>query len=144
VSADDPFTTGLRLSIKDDNAPIKAQNQLNRTLYNRSRIRHHGPLKTHMPDFNKMVGDNDDVNNAYDSGFFRDLHTNPLGEGIYESFELIKPVMTDDINRMIESMKKSIIPAQVSQSGILREDSDKYVELDDLDQIDVLIEGDNS
>jgi intein/homing endonuclease len=64
------------LSVKDENAPIKVQNYIDRTLYNRDRKRTHGASKTHFPDFNRMLDIKHD--DPYDTEHHKGLYTNPL------------------------------------------------------------------
>ena len=40
--------------------PVKVNNYLKKTLYNRSRRRTHGASKTHMPKFNDMLSHKND------------------------------------------------------------------------------------
>jgi hypothetical protein len=76
---DDPETFQIP-SIKDD-APIKAQGQLKRALYNQSRRRHHGASTTHFPDFVGMTSsENDSLKDPYDSSWMKSLISNPMGE----------------------------------------------------------------
>ena len=68
----------LKFSLDSVEVPIKAQRQLDRALYNRSRIRHSGPAKTHMPDFKRMTkSDNKD---PYDASWITSYVRNPFGE----------------------------------------------------------------
>lgn len=150
VAGDDVEEHGYRLSMKDDNAPIKAQNQLQKTLYNRSRLRTHGASKTHMPDFNKMVGSSKELNDPYDRDFFRGQSSNPLGESgkFYENeienddgvFEISRPVMSNDIQQMLKKMT-SKWPSRAINSNMINENQN-CVEVDNLDDLDVFIHED--
>ena len=85
TAVDDPGDDE-RFSIKFDPAdievPVKAQRQLDRALYNRSRIRTHGASKTHMPDFKKMTSiDNHAMEDPYDNDWIKSIVSNPFGEG---------------------------------------------------------------
>ena len=144
TSGDDIGETGFKLSMKDDNAPIKAQNQLQRTLYNRNRRRTHGASKTHMPDFNKMTGNNDEINDPYDSDFFRGQTTNPLGESfrLVESedvFEISRPVMSSDVYEMLKKMNARFGKNLVDRGNDLLTESSNVVEVENLDELDVFI-----
>lgn len=144
TSGDDIGETGFKLSMKDDNAPIKAQNQLQRTLYNRDRRRTHGASKTHMPDFNKMTGNNDEINDPYDSDFFRGQTTNPLGESfrLVESedvFEISRPVMSSDVYEMLKKMNARFGKNLVDRGNDLLTESSNVVEVENLDELDVFI-----
>ena len=44
-----------KIKIKDIETPVKAKNQLKKALYDRSRLNHHGPASTHMPDFKRNL-----------------------------------------------------------------------------------------
>lgn len=84
MAGDDPSDDDdypLDGSLKDVEVPVKAQRQLDRALYNRSRIRHSGAAKTHMPDFGKMVRhDSKSNSDPYDSEWIRSYLSNPFGE----------------------------------------------------------------
>lgn len=142
----------FHLSMKDDNAPIKAQNQLQRTLYNRGRRRTHGASKTHMPDFNKMTGNSKELNDPYDSDFFRGQSTNPLAESINFSsdifddeqmFEISKPVMSLDIVELIRKMNVKFGKFQRPERQQFINESTDVVEIEKLDELDVFIQGDD-
>lgn len=55
----------------DDELPLKSRTGLGRDIYNRGRRRTHGPSKTHMPDFGKMVSYDKDAHAAFDHDFFK-------------------------------------------------------------------------
>lgn len=97
----------VKLSASTD-VPIKAQKQLDRALYNRSRIRHHGASKTHMPDFSKMVkSDNKSMTDLYDTDFVKSYLRNPFGESV-ERPKYKTPINRDTIMilRAMESSQK--------------------------------------
>ena len=147
MSSDDIDASGFRLSMKDDNAPIKAQNQLDKVLYNRGRRRTHGASKTHMPNFNKMTGNSKELNDPYDNETLKSFASNPLG-GPNESydysddpaFEVSRPVMSVDIDEMLRKMNFSLGrgPGPKNPDSLLIES----IEIDNLNEIDVFIEDD--
>jgi hypothetical protein len=124
------------LSVKDESAPVKVQNAMDRALYNRGRRRTHGASKTHFPDFNRSLNAKHD--DPYDSGYLRSLTSNPLegidgslgeGTGLFDEddddaaklphYDVAKPVLSADVSRMLNGMKERF---GVSKSnGILRE-----------------------
>lgn len=55
----------------DDDTPIDTTSQMGRSIYNRGRRRTHGPTKTHMPDFGKMVSYDKDSLGPFDHNFFK-------------------------------------------------------------------------
>jgi len=76
---DDDEDFPVKMTLDDIDVPVKAQKQLDRVLYNRARISHSGPSKTHMPDFKKMT-DNSRLKDPYDAEWTRNYLRNPLGE----------------------------------------------------------------
>jgi len=62
----------LKLSIQDEDAPIKAMNQMQRVFHNRNRKRRHGPKALDMPDFNSMLSyKNKSHSDPYDKEFLK-------------------------------------------------------------------------
>lgn len=82
TSGDDPDDEDFSGKIKlTGDVPVKAQRQLDKVLYNRSRIRHHGASTTHMPDFAKMVKtDSKSLSDPFDADWAKSYIRNPLGE----------------------------------------------------------------
>lgn len=75
--------SGLDLLTSGDDPgdkPIIPNDRLRHSLYNRSRRRHHGASKTHMPDFAKMTAAERDVGKHHDADTFRALVSDPFGE----------------------------------------------------------------
>ena len=107
----------VRLSMKDDNAPIKVQNQLDRLLYNRKRRRHHGSNSHGMPDFSKMTGnDTPGMKDPADYSYLKSVAK--IGKTVTENVEReleIDPFMTgddpglsQDFKEMLDRMKKKL------------------------------------
>lgn len=121
----------LRLSMKDESAPIKAQAQLNRVLYNRSRRRTHGASRTHMPDFKKMTSnDNLSMKDPYDTEWLKSASTNPLQESV--DGDILRPVLSSDVVEMLKKMSLTLKSSEAS-AGIL-------TEIQQIDDLDLLIE----
>jgi hypothetical protein len=141
----EPFGEPIRLSMKDENAPIKVQTQLQRTLYNRGRRRTHGASKTHMPDFNKMTGNNSrEMKDPYDREWLRSAVKNPLADTHTEAYRgnipTLSPSLTKDVTEMLGRMAKRFGKAlDVGGSSPLITEA-----IDEIDDIDVLIEDDGA
>lgn len=137
TAGDDPLDDKpVRLSLKDDNAPIRVQNQLQKTLYNRSRHITHGSSKTHMPDFTKMLNPkkNRQMNDPFDSSFLRSQSTNPLGES-KELEHQLQPSMSAELYEMLQKMNASLkIRKHSLGSPLLVE------EINNIDDVKVLID----
>lgn len=137
TAGDDPLDDKpVRLSLKDDNAPIRVQNQLQKTLYNRSRHVTHGSSKTHMPDFTKMLNPkkNRQMNDPFDSSFLRSQSTNPLGES-KELEHQLQPSMSAELYEMLQKMNASLkIRKHSPGSPLLVE------EINNIDDVKVLID----
>ena len=92
-------------------APLKAKNQLQRYLNNRSRQRTHGASKTHIPDFGKMVrSDNDSMTDPFDSKWLSSVVSNPFGESRVRSSR--GSALPADTRAMLERMARSLNFAQ--------------------------------
>jgi hypothetical protein len=97
TSGDDPEVPMADLHLDRDKVPVKAQKHLDRVLYNRSRVRHDGARKTHMPDFGRMMSlDTKSMNDPYDSTFLRSASTNPFGESVDHSTTKVKVSLPPD------------------------------------------------
>jgi hypothetical protein len=121
------------LSVKDEDAPIKVQNYMDRTLYNRGRKRTHGASKTHFPDYKRMLNPKYDDEN--DASYLRSLSSNPLegidgalGEGAnlvddgaakLPHYDVAKPVISADVARMLRNMDEKL--GIDKNNGVLRE-----------------------
>lgn len=136
TSADDPdddedFPVKLGVSRE---VPIKAQTQLDKALYNRSRIRHHGASKTHEPDFGKMVSSNNkSMTDVYDNDFIKSYVSNPFGESVTQ-----KTMIGSDVMSALKNMKSHFEPqARANHSPqVLSENID---EADEKEHNEVLV-----
>lgn len=117
---DDDEKFNLKLSVRDVEAPVKVQRQLDKVLYNRGRIRTHGASKTHMPDFKKMTGnDNPAMEDPFDQGWIKSLVSNPFGE----STNRVKPSLPTDLMSMLGkwSQKHGFISGNNNSNRLLSE-----------------------
>jgi hypothetical protein len=83
TSGDDPAEDDIpaKFNLKNIDIPVKAQRQLDKALYNRSKIRHTGRAKTHMPDFKKMTDyDSAADRDVFDANWSKSFIRNPFGE----------------------------------------------------------------
>ena len=144
TAGDDPEDDDVpvRFSLKDVEVPVKAQKQLDRALYNRSRIRHHGASKTHMPDFNKMTkADNKSYSDPYDKEWLSSYVRNPFGESTVR--ETYKTPVGNDVISSLRNMSLSprfqnIVKNSTQPSQVLTE-SDNLDEADAREHREVLI-----
>ena len=147
---DEDDEINLSFSIKDLEAPAKAQNQI-RNIFNepisKSRKVTSGPGSTHMPDFGKMTSTGrsgrrqDTSNKPFDDDFLR----NPFGEGLLPKNEFIddfldkkieqRTKMTREMEGMLGKFQSAI---GIDRAGILteaegimpHEDPEETVEVD--------------
>jgi len=124
---DDPETFKIP-SMRD--SPVKVAKQLQKSLYNRSRHRTHGPSKTHMPDFLGMVNNKrreDTMNDPYDTNAMKALITNPFGESIRRP----NAILTNDIMSALNNMKREHDSDRVAKGGtLLLNEGDEGVEIE--------------
>jgi hypothetical protein len=132
----------LKLSMKDGESPVKPKNQSQKDYaYNRSRIQHHGPAKTHMPDFVKMTGnDSDAMKDPTDSEWMRSVISNPFGEAKVNKklpFGGMAPDLFSTLKRMTTALKIDRV------GGMLTEEVgyDVQDEIDDGIEIDAEVTG---
>jgi hypothetical protein len=150
--ADDDESFSIKLGPDGGSSPpIKAQTQLDRALYNRSRRRTHGASKTHMPDFRKMTSnDNRSMKDPYDNDWIKSVVSNPLGESNGPTFtraaipQHVLSGMHSFSNRY--GFRKEFFVPQIKSSAtsnVLTEDVTYDVEFDDIieEQENVQIEG---
>jgi hypothetical protein len=145
TTGDDPDSDDVpvKFSLKDVEVPVKAQKQLDRVLYNRGRIRHHGPSKTHMPDFNSMTkSDNKSYSDPYDKEWMNSYVRNPLGESSTNGPKYKTPIGNDVVSslrsmslssKFQKSIKNTPQPLQVLK------ESDNFDEADAIEHKEVLI-----
>jgi hypothetical protein len=149
TTGDDPEDdeVPVKFSLKDIEVPVKAQRQLDKALYNRSRIRHHGASKTHMPDFNKMVkADNKSYSDPYDKEWISSYVRNPFGESATR--EIYKTPIGNDVvstlrNMSLSSRFQNIMKNSEQNTQVLSE-SDNLDEADAREHREVLIIDDGS
>jgi hypothetical protein len=112
----------VRLSIKDLDAPIKAEKQIKNAFgqtINKSRKVRNGPATTHMPDFVKMTGTGrtarhqDTSNKPFDNDFLKD----PFSESHVSS----PPRLTFDLVKTLGRMTNKI---GIDRTTLLSEDKD--------------------
>ncbi len=144
TAGDDPDDeeVPVKFSLKDVEVPVKAQKQLDRALYNRSKIRHHGPSKTHSPDFNRMMKATDkNYSDPYDKEWMNSYVRNPFGES--SSRTVFKTLVGNDVISSLRNMslspkfqkntKNTVQPPQVLS------ESDNFDEADAREHREVLI-----
>ena len=133
-----------RLSIDDDEAPVKAHNKI-RNIFNeplqKKRKVTAGPASTHMPDFKTMtgVGGSGRKQDSLKKPFDDDFVTNPFKESSLPRNEFIekflddklaqRTIMTKQMNRTLSDMSSAI---GISRQSILSEDvsEDQEYEID--------------
>ena len=142
--ADEDDAPISRLSIDDDEAPVKAHNKI-RNIFNepleKKRKVTAGPASTHMPDFKTMTGvgksgrKQDSLRKPFDDDFI----TNPFRESSLPRNEFIekfiddkiaqRTIMTKQMNRTLSDMSSAI---GISRQSILSEDvsEDQEYEID--------------
>lgn len=144
TAGDDPDDeeVPVKFSLKDVEVPVKAQKQLDRALYNRSRIRHHGPSKTHMPDFNRMTRASDkNYSDPYDKEWMNSYVRNPFGES--SSRATFKTPVGNDVISSLRNM--SLSPKfqkntkNTAQTPQVLSESDNFDEADAREHREVLI-----
>jgi hypothetical protein len=139
---DDGEDFALRVSTKDGESPVKPQSQLDRMKYNRSRHRTHGASKTHMPDFVKMTGtDNDAMKDPTDSEWMRSVVSNPFGEAKERKspFGGMAPDLWSTLKRMTAALKmtRGDSGGVIAEGDLLGQDAQ-----DEIDEgIELVVEG---
>jgi len=117
------------LSISDEEAPIKVQNQIMNafgTAVKNRRVKHSGPEATHLPDFIKMVSvgkagrGQDSLNKPFDEDFLG----NPMGES---SSVTAPPRLTFDLVKTLDKMSSRI---GINKANLLSEN--EQIEIDDI------------
>lgn len=121
----------FKLSMKDDDAPVKALTQMQKTIYNRRRKRRHGPATTQMPDFNKMISaKNKTFTDPFDKEYlikgspFKD-NVNLSGERILDTYLSRKISQNEKLGSetlaMLSNFKNKI---QQSKDKLLKEEKE--------------------
>jgi len=87
--------------------PVKVNNYLKKTLYNRSRRRTHGASKTHMPKFNDMLSHkNDSYKNVMTGRSVMKLGESAAAEEFYASKLEETFRMSDDVKTILNKFKE--------------------------------------
>jgi hypothetical protein len=122
LSGDDPDdeeSYPVKFKLTDVDIPVKPQSQLKKALYNRSRRRHHGPAKTHMPDFNKSLSSLGSMKDDPTDQNFRDSYvSNPLGE----SKTSLNRSISAALQKMSQSEKFKSSPMQPDRQVLSEDD----------------------
>ena len=120
-----------RLSIDDEDAPIKVHNQImnafGEPIKNR-RVVHAGPAATHSPDFAKMtsVGKRGRGQDSLNKPFDEDFLGNPMGESIGSTTITAPPRLTFDLVKTLDKMSSRI---GINKTALLSEN--EHVKIDD-------------
>ena len=148
LAHDDPqnFSNApLRLSMKDDDSPVRVQTHLDRLLYNKKRRRHNGSETTAMPDLSKMVGTKTPgMNDPSDSSFARSfarlgavsetieyhLHIDPFLSGD-------DPGLSKDLRLSLDRMRGKLESKKTKTSTMLTENAEE-IDLDDFDDDNIV------
>lgn len=124
---DDEDSFPINFSTSDIEIPVKAQKQLDRALYNRGRINHSGPAKTHMPDFNNITKyDSKSYSDPYDKEWTSSYLRNPFGESVTRNQH--KTPIGNDVMSSLRKMSLSpkfaaaVATIQDESTGLLREE----------------------
>lgn len=126
---DDDESFALKLQSLQDK-PINVQAQLDKTLYNRSRRRTHGPSKTHIPDFRKMTSiDNHAMEDPYDNDWLKSLTSNPFGEHVSAVTSRGPVRLAPDVMSTLNRMKAKL-KINSQDPGMLVEGKDVQDEID--------------
>ena len=126
---DDDFV--LRLSIEDENAPIKAQNRIVNAFgepTKKRRVSRTGPASTHGPNFVKMVSvgksgrGQDTLNKPFDEDFLG----SPFGESTDHSTIGSPPRLTFDLVKTLDKMSSRI---GITKAGLISESDQIEVDI---------------
>ena len=122
LSGDDPDdeeSYPVKFKLTDVDIPVKPQSQLKKALYNRRRRRHHGPAKTHMPDFNKSLSSLGSMKDDPTDQNFRDSYvSNPFGE----SKTSLNRSISAALQKMSQSEKFKSSPMQPDRQVLSEDD----------------------
>lgn len=131
---DDDFVDLSSLSILDPDAPIKAQSTIDKTTSSSSR----GPLKTHIPDFKKMVThgrSQDSMRKPYGDEYLKPAFegTEYSEDDSYAYRATSRPAMTPEMRSVFSSLVNILGP----QGGVLLSEArDNEGNFDSLEQYD--------
>lgn len=132
---DDDVNINLTFSASEIDAPVNVKKHLDNVLYNRGRRRTHGASKTHMPDFAKMTSTKDDtLNDPFDHEWMKSVITNPFNEDNRDHRNRKRPGrVSSDVMSILTKFREHY-KDQESKSGLLREDVDEEVFIDNEDE----------
>ena len=136
---DDDDDDEIKLSIDDEDAPIKVDNIVKNVFGGRLKKRKNalGPSRTEMPNLKNITGvgsttrSRDTSNKPFDSDDFR----NPFAESLSSTlgFEPHKPRMNQDIAKALSSLDSLISNSSIE---LLAEDADDILDIEDIDKED--------
>jgi len=141
---DDDESFSLKVGSGDE-PPVKAQSQLQKTLYNRGRRRTHGASKTHLPDFQKMTSvDNHSMEDPYDADWMKSVISNPFAEakkGIEKSLNeapqyisaMNRGKLAPDIASALGQMTRAWYPPQEGQGTVVLSEANLHDVQDEID-----------
>lgn len=115
---EDDFANVQSLSVDDPDAPLKAQNRIDRT----TKATDRGPLTTHMPDFKTMVThkrSQDSMKKPFGDDYLRVKFegTEPKKDDSYQYSTSVRPSMTPEMKSVFSSLVNILSP----QGGVLLE-----------------------
>ncbi len=115
---EDDFANVKSLSVDDPDAPLKAQNRIDRT----TKATDRGPLTTHMPDFRTMVThkrSQDSMKKPFGDDYLRVKFegTEPKKDDSYQYSTSVRPSMTPEMKSVFSSLVNILSP----QGGVLLE-----------------------
>ena len=127
---EDDFIEVPKLSVNDPDAPVKAQNRIDKTTKSSNR----GPLTTHMPDFKTMVTHSraqDSMRKPYGDDYLRTKFegTELKKDDSYQYSTSVRPAMTPEMRSVFSSLVNILSP----QGGVL-------LEADENEKKDVLLD----
>jgi len=136
---DDDDDDEIKLSIDDEDAPIKVDNIVKNVFGGRLKKRKNalGPSRTEMPNLKNITGvgsttrSRDTSNKPFDSDDFR----NPFAESLSSTlgFEPHKPRMNQDIAKALSSLDSLISNSSIE---LLAEGADDILDIEDIDKED--------
>ena len=137
---DEDSNLPIRLSMKDENAPVKVQSHLDRLLYNKKRRRHHGSNTHGMPDLARMTSNKTpEMRDPTDSSFSRSYGRLGAVSESAEQTVFIDPFLTGDdpglskdLRDSLERMKAKLESKRTGGTRVLAEHAEE-IDIDDLD-----------
>lgn len=135
----------VRLSMKDDNAPVRVQTHLDRLLYNRKRRRHSGSSTNSMPDLSKMTGTSTPgMRDPSDTSYLRSYgKIGAVSESVHREIEIDPflngddPGLSQDLRISLDRMKEALKLRQGNQQTIVLSESAEDIDIEVLDDDEV-------